>query len=107
MALPFPTRPSVALLLGAAAAGLVYLAGLAVYRLFLSPIAKFPGPRLAALSRWYEFYYDCVLPGQYTFHIQKLHKQYGKYEVPRPERTLLVELPSHCPRKIADGRAPT
>jgi len=25
----------------------------------------------------YEFYYDVVLRGQYTFHIQELHKQYG------------------------------
>lgn len=78
LALPFPTRPSVALLLGTTVASLLYLVGLAVYRLYLSPIAKFPGPKLAALSRWYEFYYDCVLPGQFTFHIQELHKQYGQ-----------------------------
>jgi cytochrome P450 len=27
--------------------------------------------------RRYEFYYDVVLRGQYTFHIRDLHKQYG------------------------------
>jgi hypothetical protein len=70
LALPFPTRPSVVLLLGATVASLLYLIGLAVYRLYLSPIARFPGPKLAALSR--------VLPGQFTFHIQELHKQYGQ-----------------------------
>ena len=78
LSLPFPTGPSVALLIGATVACLLYLVGLAVYRLYLSPIARFPGPKLAALSRWYEFYYDCVLPGQFTFHIQELHKQYGQ-----------------------------
>jgi hypothetical protein len=56
---------------------LVYLAGLAFYRLYLSPIAKFPGPKLAALSRWYEFYYEVVLKGQFSNHITELHKIYG------------------------------
>lgn len=68
------TRLSVALLLET---GLIYLAGLAIYRLYFSPIAKFPGPKLAALSKWYEFYYEVVLKGQFTFHIQELHKKYG------------------------------
>jgi hypothetical protein len=77
-AFPFPKSPSAALLLGAVIAGFLYLVGLAVYRLYFSPIARFPGPKLAALSRWYEFYYDCVLPGQFTFHIQELHKKYGE-----------------------------
>lgn len=48
-----------------------------VYRLYLSPIAKFPGPKLAGLTLWYEFYYDVVKRGQYTFKIRELHKQYG------------------------------
>src|SRR4051812_46090066 len=56
----------------------LYLIGLAVYRLHLSPIAKFPGPKLAALSRWYDVYYEVVKKGQFTFNIQNLHKEYGK-----------------------------
>ncbi|KAL2019048.1 hypothetical protein VTK56DRAFT_10152 [Thermocarpiscus australiensis] len=39
-------------------APVVNLVSLAIYRLYLSPIAKFPGPKLAALSSWHEFYYD-------------------------------------------------
>lgn len=54
-----------------------YLAGLAVHRLWLSPIASFPGPRLAALTSLYEFYYDTVCCGQFTFHIGRLHEKYG------------------------------
>jgi hypothetical protein len=52
---------------------------LAVYRMFFSPIAKIPGPRLAALTGWYEAYYELVLSfgGQYTFKIKELHEQYG------------------------------
>ena len=56
---------------------LLYLLSLATYRLFFSPIAHIPGPKLGALSSLYEFYYDCVLFGQFSFQIEKLHKQYG------------------------------
>jgi hypothetical protein len=54
-----------------------YLVGLVINRLYLSPIAKFPGPRLAALTLWYEFYHDVVRGGQYVFKIDELHEQYG------------------------------
>lgn len=43
--------------------GTAYLVGVAVYRLWLSPIASFPGPRLAALTSLYEFYYDTICCG--------------------------------------------
>jgi hypothetical protein len=55
-----------------------YYGTLTFYRLFLHPLARFPGPRLAAVSRWYEGYYDVVLGGQYTPKIAKLHKIYGR-----------------------------
>jgi hypothetical protein len=55
----------------------LYLLGIAAYRLYFSPIAHVPGPKLAALSRLYEFYHDCINFGQFYFHIQELHKQYG------------------------------
>jgi hypothetical protein len=60
---------------------LFWAASLAVYRVYLSPLAKFPGPKLAALSSWYAFYYDVMKDGggQFTFHIRELHRQYGMY----------------------------
>lgn len=56
---------------------LLYLIILAVYRLYFSPLAKFPGPKLAALTLWYEAWYDIVKSGQYTFKIRELHEIYG------------------------------
>lgn len=59
------------------AAVIVYYGTLVFYRLFLHPLARFPGPRLAAISRWYEAYYDVLQGGQYTRKIAELHKTYG------------------------------
>ncbi|CAG8978255.1 hypothetical protein HYALB_00009152 [Hymenoscyphus albidus] len=36
-----------------------------------------PGPKLAALTWWYEFYFDGIKGGKYVFKIQELHTQYG------------------------------
>lgn len=60
-----------------ASAALSYFVGLIFYRLCLHPLAKFPGPKLAAVTRYYEGYYDVILNGQYTFKIAELHQQYG------------------------------
>ncbi|KAL2199470.1 cytochrome P450 [Corynascus similis CBS 632.67] len=54
-----------------------YYGTVVFYRLFLHPLARFPGPKLAAISRWYEGYYDFYLGGQYTLKIRDLHRQYG------------------------------
>lgn len=51
---------------------------LVVYRLYFSPIAGFPGPRIAAATGWYEFYYQFWLNGQYIFEIEKMHQKYGQ-----------------------------
>ncbi|KAI0869644.1 trichodiene oxygenase [Hypoxylon argillaceum] len=56
---------------------ILYFATLAIYRLSFHPLAKFPGPKLAAITRWFEAYYDVVLDGQYTFKIGRMHKKYG------------------------------
>ena len=57
----------------------VYVLSLVIYRLFFSPIAKFPGPKLAAVTSWYELYYDVVHKGKYLFEIEKMHDKYGVY----------------------------
>ncbi|KAK1145277.1 hypothetical protein N8T08_004430 [Aspergillus melleus] len=57
--------------------GVVYLASRALYELCWSPLAHIPGPKLAACTRLYEFFYDVICHGQYTFKIAELHKVYG------------------------------
>lgn len=49
----------------------------AIRRLYFHPLSHIPGPKLAALTWWYEFYFDGIQPGRYVFQIQELHKQYG------------------------------
>lgn len=55
----------------------LYVFGLTLYRLYLHPLAKFPGPKLAALTSWYEAYYEIILNGQYSTKISELHDKYG------------------------------
>ena len=57
---------------------LVYAVVLVVYRLVLSPLAKFPGPKLAALTRKYESFYEAYQNFEYLWKIKALHKQYGE-----------------------------
>ena len=54
-----------------------YILCLSIYRLYFSPIARFPGRRLAALTLWYQFYYDVVKRGTYAWEIKKMHEYYG------------------------------
>jgi len=57
----------------------LYFVVLLLYRLYLSPIAKFPGPKLAGATYLFEGYYDVVKRGKYTFKIRDLHAQYGQF----------------------------
>ena len=50
---------------------------LAFYRLFLSPLARVPGPKVAAFTGWYEIYHDLVRPARFPWQIKALHEKYG------------------------------
>lgn len=64
-----------AILVSLGAAHFVYLV---IWRLYYSPISKFPGSRLAAATGWYEFYYDFYHSGKYIFEIERMHNVYGE-----------------------------
>ncbi|EKG14170.1 Cytochrome P450, partial [Macrophomina phaseolina MS6] len=68
-------------------AGLVALwfLGLGIYRLYFHPLAKFPGPKLAGLTYWYETYHDLYRRGKYTETLLDLHDTYGPIVRINPE----------------------
>jgi hypothetical protein len=60
------------------ASWIVYIISIAIHRLYFSQYAKFPGPKLAALTYGYVFYYDVIAgSGEYMYKIEKLHKEYS------------------------------
>lgn len=62
---------------GSIALALLYFISSTVYYLYLSPISKIPGPKLAAATWWYEYYHDIVTYGKYIFQVMDMHKEYG------------------------------
>lgn len=72
----------VSLLLALLLASIVYAVSLGIYRVTLHPLAKFPGPKAAALTRWYECYFD-VLKGEgdrFAREVDRMHDVYGVFQ---------------------------
>lgn len=57
---------------------LFYVVGKTIYRLWFHPLSKFPGPRLAAISSIYEFYYSVIKGGMFIWEMERMHEEYGK-----------------------------
>jgi hypothetical protein len=56
-----------------------------VYHLYFHPLSKFPGPKLAAATYLYEFYYDVIKSGMYIWEIERMHERYGEYHRTQPK----------------------
>ena len=58
----------------------VYCLGTFLFSLFLHPLAKFPGPKLAAWSQWWLSYQEAVKGESLTDILRSLHATYGEFE---------------------------
>lgn len=58
----------------------IYVLSKWLYNLFLHPLKGIPGPKIAAMSSLYEFWFDVVLDGRYIFEIEKMHNKYGELQ---------------------------
>lgn len=66
------------LILWGLASIIVWFALRSIYRLYFHPLSKFPGPKLAAITSGYEFYYNVVRRGMFIWEIERMHQQYGQ-----------------------------
>ena len=57
---------------------LFYVIFVLLHRLVLSPLANIPGPKLAAVTGFYEMYYDLVQKARFPWKIVELHRKYGR-----------------------------
>ncbi|OOQ91241.1 Trichodiene oxygenase [Penicillium brasilianum] len=56
---------------------LLYLISKAVYRVYFHPLKNIPGPKLAAITSFYEFYFNVIKRGTFIWHLEGLHEIYG------------------------------
>jgi hypothetical protein len=54
-----------------------YGALLALYRIYLHPLSKYPGPKLAVATKWYGFYFEVIKRGRFAWEIKRMHEIYG------------------------------
>lgn len=92
----------------------LYVISLYVYRIYFDPLSTIPGPKLAAASLWYEFYYDVIKEGRYTWKIWEMHDKYGPivrinpYEVHINDPEMIDEVyPNQQKRSMKYGWAMT
>ena len=55
----------------------IYVVLRCVYNLYFHPLRKIPGPKMAAMCSWYDFYFDIIKGGTYLWQIKKMHDEYG------------------------------
>jgi hypothetical protein len=88
--MPFVT-PSVLQLFGVF---IVYLVIRTIYRLSFHPLAKFPGPRLAAVTSMYSASYDLPFETSFCKKLPELHDRYGPIVRIRPNQLHIRDMDS-------------
>jgi hypothetical protein len=72
---PFPHITT--LMLSLSAGIIAWLIAVVGYRGFFHPLANVPGPRVAALTYLYIFYFNVGKTSRLYAHIEKLYERYG------------------------------
>ncbi|KAF2262689.1 cytochrome P450 [Lojkania enalia] len=72
----------------------VYVSIKTIYRLYFHPLAKFPGPKLAAATTLYNAYYDILAPGLVKM-LPELHRKYGTIIRIQPNEVHVADLESY------------
>jgi hypothetical protein len=67
-----------------AVSAVIYFLSSCFYNLYLHPLRKIPGPKLAAIGPYLEFYHEVIRDGQYLWEIAKMHDKYGKIYTDAP-----------------------
>ncbi|KAF7536952.1 hypothetical protein G7054_g4077 [Neopestalotiopsis clavispora] len=62
-------------IIGAAFIAFIFLK--AIYNIYFHPLRNFPGPKLAAVGPFYEFYYDVIRDGMFMWEVERMHRTYG------------------------------
>ncbi|KAI1752747.1 putative cytochrome P450 [Xylaria castorea] len=57
----------------------------------MDTLAEFPGPKIAAASEFYEFYYDVIKGGQYLYKTEEMHR---KSDHPNQPSEIVINDPS-------------
>lgn len=69
---------------------IAYYIGRALYNVSpLHPLSHIPGPKLAAMTILYEFWFDFVKFGRFSMEIKRMHDVYGSFMTPDPSSDLL------------------
>lgn len=79
----------------AISAYVLYILGLFIYRQFLHPLRNIPGPFLARVTGWYEFYHDVVQGGTYVKRFPKFHEKYGPLLRISPNHVHINDVQAH------------
>ncbi len=75
----FISTNTLSISLAVAALWVLYLIAYESYNISSKhPLHHVPGPKLAAMTVLYEFWYDMILGGGYTKRIKEMHETYGE-----------------------------
>jgi cytochrome P450 len=66
----------------------LYLCLLGIYNVYFHPLRKFPGPKVAAVTRLHSVFY--ILRGQRSSYAKKLHERYGEVVRTKPNELSFI-----------------